>query len=243
MAAAIVTRHAGAFGFGPEEVEAEHWVPYETITVPRAALLSHVAEAAEVAEKALLDLNPELRRTCTPPRPHAIKVPKGQAEAFARNWEGVSQRAGTLAFVHHRVKAGETLAAVAQAHDAPPAAVQRMNGLRPGRRLRPGTELVIPVSAQARSAVAVAPEPPERERPARRARVRPAPMAVQTALASGRERSTVLVVSGDTLWAIAQRFGVALEELCRWNGIPNPRRHKLLPGDELVVYGAVRPRG
>ncbi|HEY7725759.1 MAG TPA: transglycosylase SLT domain-containing protein, partial [Anaeromyxobacteraceae bacterium] len=177
MAAAIVTRHAGAFGFGREEIDAERWIPYETVAVPRAALLAHVAEAAEVTERALLELNPELRRTCTPPRPYELKVPRGQAEVFARNWEQVSERAGALAFVHHRVKPGETLAVVAQAHGAPPAAVQRMNGLRPGRRVRPGTELVVPVSAQAREAAALAPEPPERERPGR-ARRRPAQVAI-----------------------------------------------------------------
>jgi hypothetical protein len=30
---------------------------------------------------------------------------------------------------------------------------------------------------------------------------------------------------------------VELHELCRWNGIGDPRRHKLLVGTQLVVYG------
>jgi membrane-bound lytic murein transglycosylase D len=50
MAAAIVAKHQEAFGFGKDEVDAERWTPYETVTVPRATLLSRAAEAAEVPE-------------------------------------------------------------------------------------------------------------------------------------------------------------------------------------------------
>jgi membrane-bound lytic murein transglycosylase D len=49
-------------------------------------------------------------------------------------------------------------------------------------------------------------------------------------------RATVQVQNGDTLWAIAQKFGVGVTDLCRWNGIRDPRRHKLQVGKELVVY-------
>jgi membrane-bound lytic murein transglycosylase D len=235
MAAAIVTKHREAFGFARDEVEDEAWTSYEVVTIPRATLLSHVAEAAEVPEKALLELNPELRRTCTPPRPYELKVPRGQVEAFARNWPQVSEGAGKLAFAHHRVERGEALAAVAKSYGVPLETVRRMNGLVAGRRIRAGTELVIPLSPLARrqATVAIA-EPARSPRTARQA----GPRAAAATPASGPDaaRGTVKVASGDTLWAIAQRFGVALEELCRWNGIENPRRHRIFPGDELVVY-------
>jgi membrane-bound lytic murein transglycosylase D len=51
------------------------------------------------------------------------------------------------------------------------------------------------------------------------------------------------VKAGDTLWSISQRYGVQLTELCRWNGIKNPRRHRLMAGSQLVVYGAASERG
>jgi len=250
MAAAIVTKHQEAFGFGRDEVEAEAWQPYEAVTVPRATLLSEVARAAEVPERALLDLNPELRRTCTPPRPYPLKVPRGQAEAFARNWERVASEAGKLAFAHHRVQRGDSLAAIAQNYGVAAATVQRMNGLRAGRKLRPGAELVIPLSALARREVAeaVAAEPPERASARRTARAPAVALSAPTPRASpalvevqGKTRSTVQVQVGDSLWAIAQRWGVAVAELARWNGIRNPRRHRLLPGDQLVVYAQRTP--
>ena len=58
-----------------------------------------------------------------------------------------------------------------------------------------------------------------------------------------RARATVQVQAGDSLWAISQRLGVKLQELCDWNGIKNPKRHKLQVGRELVVRPPPVPSG
>ncbi|HET6923133.1 MAG TPA: LysM peptidoglycan-binding domain-containing protein, partial [Anaeromyxobacteraceae bacterium] len=249
MAAAIVTKHQEAFGFRPEEVTPGRWDDYEEVTVPHATDLSALARAAGLAEKELLELNPELRRSCTPPRPYALKIPKGRAEAFSAAWPSV-ESSGRLAFANHRVQRGESLVAVAAGYGVPPDAIARMNGLRPGRRLRAGTELVVPVSAQARRNGGSANEAVARTRIQEYQLANPAsveheppPRAALARLeqVDGRTRATVLVQSGDSLWAIAQKFGVGLDELCRWNGIANPRRLKLQVGRELVVYPKVLP--
>ncbi|HTP26854.1 MAG TPA: LysM peptidoglycan-binding domain-containing protein, partial [Anaeromyxobacteraceae bacterium] len=113
--------------------------------------------------------------------------------------------------------------------------------------IKPGTEIVIPMNSLARESVAPAspePEPLPTKSPhahriqlarsqagsARKAK------AMRLAAAPNRVPSTVQVRAGDSLWTIAQRFGVALQELCRWNGIRNPRRFKLQVGRALVVY-------
>jgi membrane-bound lytic murein transglycosylase D len=248
MAAAIVTKHQEAFGFRPEEVTPGQWSHYEEVTVPHATDLGALARAVGVAEKDLLELNPELRRSCTPPRPYTLKVPLGRAAAFAEAWPSVESSA-RLTFANHRVQRGESLAAVAAGYGVPAGEIARMNGLRPGRRLRAGTDLVVPLSAQARKAGAASeatararireyqlqdPSSVEQEPPPRAA-------VARVEQVDGRTRATVQVQSGDSLWAIAQKFGVGLQELCRWNGIANPRRVKLQIGRELVVYPRVLP--
>ncbi len=50
------------------------------------------------------------------------------------------------------------------------------------------------------------------------------------------QRSTLKVRAGDTLWSISQKLGVELDDLCRWNGIRDPRSRKLQIGEPLVVY-------
>jgi membrane-bound lytic murein transglycosylase D len=251
MAAAIIAKHHEAFGFSKAEIEAETWQEYDQVTIPQATPLSAIAEAAEVPEKSLLELNPELRRTCTPPRSFALKIPKGKDEAFARNWPGVSVAVGKLAFAQHKVARGESLRSIARSFKVDETTITRMNGLRPARHIKPGTDLVIPLNALARSqGVAFASaersqqssEPRNRGRKAARkatALASAEPGAARHGRAddaSGRARATVQVRAGDTLWSLAQRFGVAVDELCRWNGIHNPSRFKLQVGKALVVY-------
>jgi membrane-bound lytic murein transglycosylase D len=243
MAAAIISKHPEAFGFRAEEIEAESWIETERVTVPHAVELETVAQAAEVTPRDLHELNPELRRSCTPPRPYEVKLPAGAAGAFERNWPSVGPPA-ELRFARHRVAKGEGLAAVSQAYGVPSSTIVQMNGLKAGRRVRPGTELVIPLTAAARRSGAPASEAVARARIGELQRKNPALIEREPQRAARRSSSRasaaaspgmVRVQSGDSLWAISQRLGVGLKQLCDWNGIKNPKRHKLQIGQELWV--------
>jgi membrane-bound lytic murein transglycosylase D len=250
MAAAIISKHPEAFGFRREEIDAEAWVDFERVEIPDAVGLEAVAKAAELTSKDLHDLNPELRRSCTPPRGYAVKIPRGSVETFRKNWPEVAS-SSSLGFAHHTVAKGEGIAAIAAAYGVPASTVVQMNGLKAGKRPKVGTELVIPLTASARKAGAPTTEAVARarigeiqKRNPRLVEVEPEKPAVAKAAApraapvpaGAGGRSTVLVQAGDSLWAIAQRLGVGLQELCDWNGIKNPKRHKLQVGKELVVY-------
>jgi membrane-bound lytic murein transglycosylase D len=247
MAAAIVAKHPEAFGFSKEEIVAERWSEYDEVVVPRATELSFIAEAAGVPEKAILELNPELRRTCTPPRAYEIKIPKGQRETFAKNWTQVSERAARNGVARHKVIKGETIVAIGGAYGVAPGALAKLNGLKPGRRVKPGTVLVVPLGSLARrDAAAVVAAAAIEEPPARPAKVHgkaAAKKAAQTVVAKKqlREpvrssvRASVRVRTGDSLWSVAKRFGVAVDELARWNGIRNPKRYTLRAGQKLYV--------
>ncbi len=248
MAAAILSKHPEAFGFRKEEIEAERWTEYERVNVPHAVELEAVARAAELSTKDLHELNPELRRSCTPPRGYAVKLPLGSAEVFEKNWPSIGPTA-SLGFAHHTLVKGEGVAAVAAAYGVPSATILQMNGLKAGKRVKPGTELVIPLTAMARRSGAPASEAVARARigelqkkDPKLVEKEPAPSRPVARASSPRPssadlngRSTVLVQPGDSLWGIAQRLGVGLQDLCDWNGIKNPKRHKLQIGKELVV--------
>ena len=244
MAAAIITKHPEAFGFKADEIEPQTWAEYETATIQSATLLSVVARAAEVSEKEIIDLNPELRRACTPPHPYEIKIPKGQAETFAKNWPSM-QGKSRVTFAGHVVRKGDTLSSIAAHYGVPVQGIMEMNGLRTVKKLRVGTELVIPKPSGSALA-ARTPEPAHRTEPAARApaseEVPPATpqVAVAAVPAGDPAKTTLRVAAGDTLWSIAKRLGVELQDLCKWNGIADPRRHKLMAGTLLVVSA---PRG
>lgn len=257
MAAAIITKHPQAFGFRAEEIEPQRWDEYTEVTIPSATLLTVVARAAGVDERRLMDLNPELRRACTPPRSYKLKIPKEKAEEFAQNWPAIQGKV-RLTFAGHVVRRGDTLSSIARRYGVPTQGIMEMNGLRSARKLRIGQELIVPKpTGGGQLAAARAPEPPPSQRRLAKARLggddaakRAEPArrepagaaAVAAAERSDRSRTTLRVQAGDTLWSISRRLGIELLDLCRWNGIDNPHRHKLLVGAQLVVY-ADRGRG
>jgi membrane-bound lytic murein transglycosylase D len=234
MAAAIIAKHPEAFGFRAEEIEKEAWREYEEVKIPSATLLSVLAGAAGVTERELIDLNPELRRACTPPREYGLKIPKGQAEAFAQAWPAIQGKA-RMTFAAHVVRRGDTISSVALRYGVPMQGILELNGLKTAKRLRPGQELVIPKPIGGGTTLAAA-RAPDAGRPEAAARHR---SVVQVRAASGdradRARTTLRVRAGDTLWSISRRLGVGVDDLCRWNGIDS-RRDKLLVGKQLVVY-------
>jgi membrane-bound lytic murein transglycosylase D len=237
MAAAIIAKHPEAFGFAPDDIEPHAWTEYEEVTIPNATLLSVLAKAAGLDERDLIDLNPELRRACTPPRSYQLKIPKTASETFAASWPKVKDRV-RMTFAGHTVRKGDTLSGIAHRHGVPVQGIMEMNGLKSARKLRVGQELLIPRSVGSR-AVASADEERAVERVAA-AEQRSSKKASGRAVASAdrSSRTTHRVKTGDTLWSISQRFGVGVTELCKWNGIRDPNRYKLMVGKRLVVYPA-----
>jgi membrane-bound lytic murein transglycosylase D len=257
MAAAIIARHPEDFGFRPEEIEPERWPEYEETTIEEAAPLALLAAAAGVGEVELVDLNPELRRATTPPRPYRLKLPVRSGSTFAANWPSMKARIPVAIFEGHVVQRGETLSGIAARYGVALDGILALNPRLNPRALRPGTELVIPrvnASASAKASLKGAAPPAATERPAPAHPAAPAsapstapattagpattslPNAAAATTASALPPGGVWrVKQGDTLWSISRNTGLPLGELCRLNGIENPRRHRLQVGATLLV--------
>jgi membrane-bound lytic murein transglycosylase D len=89
-------------------------------------------------------------------------------------------------------------------------------------RLRPGRELVVPLAPGVTLAGA-----------------RLAGGAGAQTASSRAERpvgGVHIVERGDTLWDVARRYGVGVDDLRRWNGLG--QRDTILPGQRLRIGGA-----
>jgi membrane-bound lytic murein transglycosylase D len=253
IAAALVHKHPGAFGFEEEEFEYLPPLEWDEVDVPPAIDLEVVAQAAGVALEEVVDLNPELKRWCTPPSPtgkaYRLRLPRGTAERFAQGFTEppADER---LAFKEHPIRRGDTLSSIAARYGSSAEAIMRLNGLRSVRALRMGGVLVIPIpgggTPSARSALEQQTAKarrsgfahrPEEELPAGTAPRRPALAQgpVKTEVIGGRTKITYGVQSGDSLWAICQKFGCAVDELRRWNNLP-PRAKRLQVGTTLAIW-------
>ena len=110
------------------------------------------------------------------------------------------------------VKSGDSLWKIAKTHQVSHKQLAKWNGMAPGDPIRPGQKLVLWVDKQ------------------------PAPKKVSALdlQPSGIQSSVSYKVRrGDSLSRIAQRFSVSVNELKRWNALPDKY---LQPGQRLKLY-------
>jgi membrane-bound lytic murein transglycosylase D len=128
-----------------------------------------------------------------------VRVPAGSGPTVARRWSELPAKE-RITFVMHRVAKGETLSGIAQRYGISTRVLQAANPRVQAHRMGIGLQLTVPVS-----------------RAAQRTAAGSAPRAAARAPAAAG--SSYIVRPGDSLWTIAQRHGVAVADLKRWNGL------------------------
>ena len=208
MAAVLIAKNPEAYGFEPASNSA---LAFDRVTVPDALDLRTVAEWTGTTIEDIRDLNPELRRTTTPIGAHDLKVPAGMAPVVEAKLASADPSLFAQ-FARHKVKAGESLAAIARRFKVTKTDLAAANNLRTTSRLRSGQSLLIPRVVT--NALA--------SRPA------------ETASTAGAEASSVTyrVKPGDTLSAIARQFDTTVNELKKWNSLT---KDSISVGDRLTI--------
>jgi peptidoglycan lytic transglycosylase D len=227
IAAALIAKHTERFGF---RVDYDQPRDFEEVRVPDATDLHVVAKAAGIAFEELRDLNPELRRFCTPPGGYTLRLPQGKREAFLAEYEKLDAK-DRLSFTEHRVEKGEPLGKIARAYGVTEAAILRTNGIRSYRQIKPGRMLVIPMAGASRGMLAGSQLEDRRARG--RAQLRAA--ASDPAPAVKRDGTVYTVKPGDTLWTIAAKFSTTVDKLRKLNGLSGRRARALQVGQTIAV--------
>jgi len=119
-----------------------------------------------------------------------------------------------IAYRKHVVRRGQTLASIARANGVSAQAIAEANLMATQRRLRPGTELVIPV-------------------PAGKSRVVAASRAATRGTTKDRDHVRYRIQPGDTLSSIAEEHGTTIQKLKDWNGLTGTR---ISAGSVLRIY-------
>lgn len=211
LAALLIAKQPEAYGF--EGLDYHPPLEYDTVSLPASTDLEVIARLIDADYEKLKQLNPELKRWCTPPgtQDYAFRLPPGSAALFMERYADLpaGQRAN---YVRHKVRSGDTLLGLAKRYGVQVGDIKRLNGIRDPRALRIGLNLIVPLNPDAGSGRAVATLKDDYQR---------------------SRRSHYTVRSGDSLWSIARRFGVSEQQLRVWNrlGWSNVIR----PGQKLVV--------
>ena len=226
LAAAIIAKEPAKFGFA--DVAYLPALELDTVTIPSRTDLELVARLTDVPYQTLKELNPELRRWCTPPdyADYQLKLPKGKKVRFEAEFAKVSpdQRyAERLVYSKYRVRKKETLATIASRYNTTPEALAELNHLKRGARIA-GRQLLVPVQLAA-------------AKPVDQPTVAPAGAPVEA-----KEEATYYTVrKGDTLASLARRFNVSAKILAAWNNLKE--KVALRPGKRLIVAKATRESG
>jgi len=226
IAAALIAKHPERFGF---RVDYEQPKETEEVRVPDATDLHVLAKTAGITFEEFRDLNPELRRFCTPPGGWTIKLPKGRGDTFLAEYEKLDAK-DRLSFTEHRVEKGEPLYRIARAYGVSEAAILRTNGIKSYRQIKPGRILVIPMAGKSRGMLAGSQIDEKRRKGRAQART------VMTSVApQGNNGARYTVRAGDTLWKIAAKFSTTVEKLRKLNGLTGRRARELQVGQTLAI--------
>jgi membrane-bound lytic murein transglycosylase D len=204
--------------FGPLEIAPP--LQFDNYRVPSTIHVRQVMKGLNVSESAFKELNPQLtRRFWSGSRTLAagteVRIPAGTAQQASRIRESApaASQPQVTGPDRHRVRRGETLDAIAQRYGTTAAALQRANGIKNQNRIQVGQVLSIPGSGSSAAQVAAA-QPASSGGQAARHRVRP----------------------GETLDAIAKKYGTTATALQNANGIKN--RNRIQVGQVLNIPGS-----
>lgn len=174
--------------------------------------LAIAANIMEIDMDTLYHLNPAYNRWATPPSgPHRFILPLDKVPSFEQKLAQLPPKQ-RLRWTVYRVKPGDTLSQIANAHGTSISRLKKANGLR-STLLSINQTIKIPSSSAPSHVYSL-----EKRHPAPK----------------GRQKITHTVRSGESLWSISRRYKVSVNSLVRWNRLPN--RRVLKAGQKLKIY-------
>ena len=217
LAISSLVRHPGRYDISLAPLEMEP--TFTVIDIPGQLDISVAAELAEMDTESFYLLNPGYNRWTThPDGPHQLVIPVDHSTAFMENIAilPASQR---TSHVRHKVQSGETLSQIARHYNTTTNALISYNHLS-NTLIRSGQDLLVPAGNQ---------DDPQYAALNRK---------IQAATGAG-SKQTYKVRNGDSLWAIAHKHHVTVQQVSNWNKLDAATPIK--PGQQLVIYKDATP--
>ncbi len=143
IAAGMIASEPEKYGFTDLDYHAP--LKFEEVKIKGPAALSFIAKCSKTSTRTIKELNPEIKRWCTPPEEkyYVIRIPEGRKEEFLQCYNNArpSQRMPRIPYI---IKKGDTIYDIAKKYRVRRKEILALNrGINP-RRLRPGKILYLP---------------------------------------------------------------------------------------------------
>lgn len=143
IAASTIAANPEEFGF--RNIEYHQPLNYDEVKVNGPIDLEVAAKCADTTIETIKELNPELRRWCTPPGMpvYMLRIPSGTKEIFQKNLSEIpkNERFSVAAYT---VKKGDTIQKIAKKSGLSVKTVLALNSMERVKPLQPGTEINLP---------------------------------------------------------------------------------------------------
>ena len=196
LAFAYITKNQHLYNLGTPDPAPP--LTYDSVPTNSEISFDLLADLTDSTPATIRQLNPALLRSSTPPFDYELRLPVGTANQFQDQIAYIPEdkRAD---WRRRPLQEGETLAAVAKRYNVQEAEIAELNEIK--ETPDAGTWLTIPAKTR-----------------------------IELYGGSGRAGGLLdagtgryRIGRGDTLGAIASRFGVGVRQLMAWNGLPNTR--------------------
>ena len=143
IAASLIANSPHEFGF--EDLEYLPPLNFDTVFLDSPVDLEVAAQCAEISLDAIKELNPELKRWCTPPdvAGYMLKIPEGTEEGFLQKLSEIPKEQ-RLTVDKYTVKRGDTLTKIAKKRHVPVKVIRDLNDGIKTAYLKAGEEIFIP---------------------------------------------------------------------------------------------------
>lgn len=220
----------------------------DTVNIKEELSFNQIAKVLDMSVEEIQYLNPSYKRQTIPQQSkdnsYSLCLPTGKIGSFIANESEIYEYAKKDSLMQelavkqiaqtHVVRKGEVISKIAQRYGCTPEDIKAWNYLR-SVKLRTGQKITVylPVkkstgSTQASKTVVDT---------TRVAKINSVPKVSketnEDASSMDGKYKLYTVQKGDSLWSIAQNNGVTIQQIKKWNGIPDGR--KIMPGQKIKI--------
>ena len=190
----------------------------ESIRLDTQFDLALIADWSKVDLEDLYTLNPGLKRWATPSKgSYTLLLPNKNMTLFK---QAIQDNPNTerLKWIRHQVKSGDSLSLVAQKYKTTTSQIMSVNHLK-DNLIKVGDYLVVPIAQKQTNEYSLSESQREKSR---------------LNLDKSGLKVVHVVKSGDSLWLIAKKYQVSINNLIKWNHLKRSEPLKL--GKKLAIW-------
>jgi membrane-bound lytic murein transglycosylase D len=220
----MIAQNPEKYGFLVEKLQP---VTYDTVLISDCVDLEIIAQCVDTTFEAIKNLNPAVKRWCTPPgvENFTLNIPEGTRDKFHENYKSIPETE-KRSWVRHRVKTGETLSVIARKYGSTVSILKDYNKIK-GNMIYAGDYLLIPVP-QNKKYYTYRPPRTKRKSSGRRK------VSYAKVVPANHKKIVYLVKKGDTLGEIAELYQTRASKIRNWNNLYYGQN--IYPNQKLTIW-------